>query len=151
MDKVLVFDMDGTIADFFNVEGWLEYLKNSNPAPYILANPIYDMFSLNNLLDILKAQGWKVVIVSWVAQNCNNDFKKAIRAAKTAWLNKYNFPYDELHIVKYGTTKASCVRKYEGRLILIDDNYKVRQGWKNETIDASKRELLAELTKLIVE
>ena len=27
MNKVLVFDMDGTIADFYGVEGWLEYLN----------------------------------------------------------------------------------------------------------------------------
>ena len=150
MDKMLVFDMDGTIADLYNVNGWLEYLQNNNPLPYVVANPIYDMFSLNNLLDILKAQGWKIAVVSWVSKNCDDDYKKAIRLAKTDWLNRYNFPYDELHIVKYGTTKASCVRKFEGRKILVDDNEKVLKGWKGETINANEN-ILKQLVNLIVE
>ena len=150
MDKMLVFDMDGTIADLYNVNGWLEYLQNNNPLPYVVANPIYDMFSLNNLLDILKAQGWKIAVVSWVSKNCDDDYKKAIRLAKTDWLNRYNFPYDELHIVKYGTTKASCVRKFEGRKVLVDDNEKVLKGWKGETINANEN-ILKQLVNLIVE
>ena len=31
MNKTLVFDMDGTIANFYGVVGWLDYLKESNP------------------------------------------------------------------------------------------------------------------------
>ena len=147
---MLVFDMDGTIADLYNVNGWLEYLQNGNPTPYIVANPIYDMFSLNNLLDILKKQGWKIAIVSWVSKNCDDDFKKAIRTAKTEWLDRYNFPYDELHIVKYGTTKANCVRKFNGRKILIDDNEKILKGWNGETINANEN-ILKQLVDLIVE
>lgn len=149
MDKMLVFDMDGTIADFYNVEGWQNYLENGNPIPYMVAKPIYDMFSLNNLLELLKAQGWKICIVSWVAKQCDDDFKNAIRVAKTDWLKRYGFPYDELHIVKYGTTKASCVRNFKGRKILIDDNEKVRKGWNGETIDASQN-IMAQLTDLII-
>lgn len=149
MDKMLVFDMDGTIADLYNVEGWLEYLENSNPTPYIVANPIYDVFSLNNLLDLLKAQGWKIAVVSWVAKNCDDNFKQAIRVAKTDWLNRYNFPYDELHIVKYGTTKANCVRKFDGRKVLVDDNEKILKGWKGETINANEN-ILKQLVNLIV-
>lgn len=150
MDKMLVFDMDGTIADLYNVDNWLEMLGASNPTPYIIAKPIYDTYSLNSLLDILKAQGWKIAIVSWVAKECDDIFKQAIRTAKIDWLNRYNFPYDEIHIVKYGTTKMNCVRKFEGRKVLVDDNEKVRQGWNGETIDATKN-ILTQLVDLMVE
>lgn len=149
-EKMLVFDMDGTIADLYNVEGWLEMLRAYNPTPYIIAKPIYDTFSLNNLLDILKAQGWKIAIVSWVSKECDDTFKQAIRTAKIDWLNRYEFPYDEVHIVKYGTTKANCVRNFKGRKVLVDDNEKVRQGWKGETIDANKN-ILKQLVDLMVE
>jgi hydroxymethylpyrimidine pyrophosphatase-like HAD family hydrolase len=150
MDKMLVFDMDGTIADLYNVENWLEMLRANNPTPYIVARPIYDTFSLNNILELLKAQGWKIAVVTWVSQNCDDDFKQAIRLAKTDWLNRYNFPYDELHIVKYGTTKANCVRKFIGRKVLVDDNEKVRQGWNGETINANEN-ILEQLVNLLVE
>lgn len=148
MDKMLVFDMDGTIADLYNVDNWLEMLRDYNPTPYIIAKPIYDMFSLNNLLDILKAQGWKIAVVSWASKECDDTFKQAIRLAKIDWLNRYNFPYDEVHIVKYGTTKANCVRKFDGRKILVDDNEKVRQGWNGETINANEN-ILKQLVNLI--
>ena len=166
MDKMLVFDMDGTIADLYNVDNWLEMLGASNPTPYIIAKPIYDTYSLNNLLDLLKAQGWKIAVVSWVAKECDDVFKEAIRTAKIDWLNRYDFHYDEIHIVKYdkskidsspeihlvkyGTTKMTCVRKFEGRKVLVDDNEKVRQGWNGETIDATKN-ILTQLVDLMVE
>ena len=150
MDKMLVFDMDGTIADLYNVENWLDMLRANNPTPYIIAKPIYDTFSLNNLLDILKAQGWKIAVVSWVSKNCDDDFKKVIKTAKTDWLNRYNFPYDELHFIKYGATKANCVRKFDGRKVLVDDNEKVLKGWKGETINANEN-ILKQLVNLITE
>lgn len=149
-EKILAFDMDGTLFDFFGVDGWLEYLQAKNPTPYIIAKPMYDMFSLNNLLDILKAQGWKIIVISWLAKDCDDDFKEAIKIAKMDSLNRVNFPYDEVHIVKYGTTKANCVRKYTGRKILVDDNEKVRKGWKGETINANEN-ILKQLVDLIVE
>ena len=66
--KVLVFDMDGTIADLYGVQGWLEDLRNENPRPYEMAKPMYDMEMLGCILEILKVQGWKVVVTSWLAK-----------------------------------------------------------------------------------
>ena len=33
MNKTLVFDMDGTIADLYGVEGWLEMLRAEDETP----------------------------------------------------------------------------------------------------------------------
>ena len=44
----------------------------------------------------------------------------------------------------------NCVRKFEGRKVLVDDNEKVRQGWNGETIDATKN-ILTQLVDLMVE
>ena len=72
-----------------------------------------------------------------------------MRIGKLSWLEKYGFPYDEIHLVKYGTTKANCTRKLGGFQILVDDNEKIRQGWNlgatinaNENIIEYLRELL---------
>ena len=43
MNRTLVFDMDGTIANLYGVENWLEDLRSFNPRPYIVAEPMYDM------------------------------------------------------------------------------------------------------------
>jgi len=139
MNKTLVFDMDGTIADLYGVENWLEDLRNENPRPYIEAKPLYNMFVLNILIEALKEQGWRIVVTTWLAKDSTREYDALVREAKLAWLEKYYFPYDEIHLVKYGTTKANCTRRHGGFQVLVDDNVKVRRGWRlGNTIDATE-------------
>jgi hypothetical protein len=148
-DKTLVFDMDGTIADFYGVANWLEYLENADTTPYEVALPLYDMEYLNALLTILKKQGWYIVVTTWLAKGGTKEYNDRTRKAKLEWLETYKFPYDEIHLVKYGTTKANCTRKIGGFQILVDDNEEVRKGWKlGDTINA-KENILKELEKLV--
>jgi hypothetical protein len=149
MSKVLVFDMDGTIADLYGVEGWLNDLRSENPRPYIEAQPLYNMADLDTIIGLLKMNGWKIVVTSWLSKGGTKEYNKEVRTAKKEWLAKYQFPYDEIHLVKYGTTKADCTRKAGGVQILVDDNEKVRKGWKlGNTIDASEN-ILAKLVDLL--
>lgn len=139
MNKVLVFDMDGTIANLYGVENWLESLRAFDPTPYRVAKPMYDMNELANILNTLKGEGWTVVVTSWLSKETTRAYDKEVRQAKVEWLNKYSFPYDEIHLVKYGTTKANCTRKLGGVQYLIDDNEQVRKGWNlGATIDANE-------------
>lgn len=137
--NTLVFDMDGTIADLYGVEGWLADLRNENPRPYEVAEPLYDMENLKEILLQFKRQGWRIAVTTWLSKGSTKAYDKEVRKAKISWLEKYNFPYDEIHLVKYGTTKADCTRKHGGYQILVDDNKKVRDGWRlGDTIDATK-------------
>ena len=148
--KILVFDMDGTIADLYGVETWLNDLRNENARPYRVAKPLYDMDTLNILLDALKSQGWRVVVTSWLAKGSTPCYDTKVRMAKKKWLDKYGFPYDECHFVKYGTTKANCTRKLGGYQILVDDNADVRKGWHlGNTINANEN-ILNELVNLLL-
>lgn len=149
MNKILVFDMDGTINRFYEVQGWLTDLNNNNPRPYILAENKYDMGIINPILNALKAQGWKIVVTTWLAKDSNKNYDDTVRVAKKEWLDKYDFPYDELHMVKYGTTKANCTRKLGGYQVLVDDNEKIRKGWTlGETINANEN-IIPFLTELL--
>jgi hypothetical protein len=55
--------------------------------------------------------------------------------------------------VKYGTTKASCVRKYLAEneyAILVDDNDQVRNGWSlGDTINPTTENIVEILKALI--
>ena len=138
MARTVYFDMDGTIADFYNVEGWLDCLMAEDTRPYREARPLYDMFALMEVLNELKNDGWRVAVTTWLAKNATREYDKAVRKAKLEWLERFGFPYDELHMVKYGTTKADCTRKLGGYQILIDDNTRVRAGWTlGATFDAN--------------
>lgn len=148
MKKTLVFDMDGTIANLYGVEGWLEMLRAEDATPYKVAEPMYDMDSLAELLKLLKEIGWTIAVTSWLAMGATKAYDEKVRQVKREWLERYNFPFDEIHLVKYGTTKANCTRKNGGFQILVDDNEKVRNGWNlGGTINANENimEKLADL------
>ena len=149
LNKTLVFDMDGTIANLYGVNDWLEMLRAEDPTPYIIAKPMYNVNILNFILNQLKADGWKIVVTTWLAKGSTKHYDTLVREAKLAWLEEHNFPFDEVHMVKYGTTKANCTRKLGGFQILVDDNEKVRKGWTlGATIDANEN-ILEILEKLL--
>lgn len=149
---MICFDMDGTIADLYGVDGWLESLRAENPMPYVVAKPMWDMERLAYVLNKLIAQGWEVRVISWLSKDASPEYNEAVRAAKTWWLNYHGFPYQKAHLVAYGTTKANCIRHAteKGSAILIDDNAKVRKGWHmGETIDPTTENLIELLENLL--
>ena len=149
MNKVLVFDMDGTIADLYGVKNWLPMLKAENVRPYAIAKPLYDMDELNALIRELKADGWRIVVTTWLAKDSTRAYDNAVRQAKIEWLDRMGFDYDEIHLIKYGTTKANCTRKLKGYQVLVDDNEKIRKGWHlGATIDPTK-DLIVDLINLL--
>ena len=100
-------------------------------------------------MKIFKALGWKIVVTTWLAKNSDKTYDMLVREAKLEWLERFNFPYDEIHLVKYGTTKANCTRHIGGFQILVDDNGTIRKGWTlGDTIDANEN-ILEKLTDLL--
>ena len=54
MTRAIYFDMDGTIANLYGVENWLDYLINEQTKPYREAKPLVEMELLVDLLEIFK-------------------------------------------------------------------------------------------------
>ena len=139
MSRMLVFDMDGTIADLYGVNGWLEMLRNEDALPYEIAKPLYNMDIMRELLNILKTMGYKIAVTSWLAKESSADYDEKVKKAKLDWLKKYNFPYDEIYLVSYGTLKETCTKEKADFQILFDDNKEVRESWTlGETFDANE-------------
>lgn len=153
MVKMIVWDMDGTIADLYGVNGWLEKLKAENPTPYIEAKPLWDMERLAEILTAIHQKGIEIRIVTWLSKDSSEEYKTATRNAKLEWLNRYNFPFDHFHGIAYGTTKADSIRKYLAEnetAILFDDNEKVRKGWHlGETVNPTTTNILEFLASLL--
>lgn len=153
--KTICFDMDGTIADLYGVENWEPMLRAEDPTPYREATPMWDMEELALILNMLRAIGTEIRIITWLSKNSTESYKTEVRNAKKEWLERNGFPYDHFHGVRYGATKADSIRRNldpEETAWLIDDNQKVRNGWHlGETIDPTNCDLLKVLRDLAEE
>lgn len=130
--KSINFDMDGTLADFYGVDGWLSDLENSNVRPYEQAKPLFNFSVLARYLNRLQAKGYTINIISWLSKSGTDEFNKAVTAVKIEWLKKHlpSVKFDNITIVKYGSPKQNY-----GKGILFDDETKNRTEWIGEAFD----------------
>ena len=133
----IFFDMDGTIADLYGVQNWLEYLLDANVLPYKIAKPLVRLNSLARILNRLQREGYKLGIISWTAKCGSEDYNKAVTAEKLVWLKKHltSVRFDEIHIVKYGTPKENFVKTKND--ILFDDEKANRDNWTGKAFDVN--------------
>ena len=138
MTTTIFFDMDGTIADLYGVENWLDYLITSDALPYEIAKPLIRLNALARILNRLQKQGYKVGVISWLAKNSNTDYDEKVTKAKKEWLKKHlaSVNFDEIHIVKYGTPKQTFAKTEND--ILFDDEEKNRNDWTGKAFDVNE-------------
>lgn len=136
MKKTIYFDLDGTIVNFYGVNGWLDCLINEDATPYEIATPLVDTNELAKVLNNLKNKGYKVSIISWLAKNSTPAFDEKVTKAKYEWIRKYftNLWFDEVNIVAYGTPKANFATKND---ILFDDEIGNRENWCGVAYDVN--------------
>ena len=139
-DKWIWFDMDGTIADLYGVDGWLEDLIAHNTRPYAQAKDIYNVLDLLEIMIALKEKGFKLGVISWGSKENNKEYDKAVEIVKKAWLydRLMDSFLDEIIVTSYGVRKADTCRKF-GYGILVDDEKQNRDAWDlGITIDATQ-------------
>ncbi len=123
------FDMDGTIADFYGVEGWLDAIHAEDTRPYECAATLGN---IERLAALCTAYGATVGVISWLARDSSATYDKAVRKAKKKWLAD-NFPWaTEIHIIKHGSPKQFAA-KAKTDAILIDDECRNCERWINES------------------
>lgn len=127
------FDMDGTIANLYGVENWLEMLEASDPYPYASAAVMLNMSLLARYLNKLQKLGYQLGIISWLARSCTESYKEAITQAKLNWLAEHlkSVTFDEINIADYGTPKS--IFKNNDSDILFDDEERNRTEWGKES------------------
>lgn len=129
-NKWIWLDCDGTIADLYGVENWLDMLRASNPAPYKLAKPLVNLSQLARKLNQLQRAGYQIGIISWLSKTSTPTYDEAVITAKLGWLKKHlaSVRFDTIHIVSYGVNKWEVC----GAGILFDDEDKNRNTWQGE-------------------
>lgn len=129
MNKAIYFDMDGTLANLYGVDNWLEKLRNYDASPYAEADVKLNMQALAHRLNRLQKHGYTIGVISWLSKESNKEYDEEVAKAKSEWLKKHlgSVKFDEIHFVKYGKRKSRVAKVKDG--ILFDDNDKVRKEW----------------------
>ena len=142
----ICFDMDGTIANLYGVEGWLDNLIAEDVRPYREAAVMLNMNSLARKLNKLQKQGHEIVVISWLSKCGSDSYNEAVTEVKKAWLKKHlaSVKFDEINIVKYGTPKSLfCASPAD---VLFDDEKPNRDNWNGKAYDVQNiLEVLANL------
>jgi histidinol phosphatase-like enzyme len=140
------FDMDGTIADLYGVENWLEYLIAENTFPYANAKPLLRLSTLARKLNALQRNGYNLAVISWLSKSGTEAYNEAVTEVKLNWLAQHlpSVNWDEIHIVPYGTPKQNfCNNPLD---ILFDDEERNRTNWTGRAYDVQNiMEILREI------
>lgn len=136
MTITINFDMDGTIANFYGVENWLDCLENLDPHPYEVAEPLLHMSALARKLNALQRDGYRIAIISWLSKSGTEEFNAEVTEIKKAWLKKHlaSVHFDEITIVPYGTPKETFCHTTKD--VLFDDEERNRNNWTGRAYDA---------------
>ena len=132
MTKAIYFDMDGTIANLYGVDNWLDYLIKYDSTPYEIAKPMLNMSVLARILNRLQREGYIIGIISWLSKTSTPEYGEKVRQAKINWLKKHlkSVKFDSIQIVNYGTPKYTL-----GEGILFDDEIENRNAWGEGAYD----------------
>ena len=131
------FDMDGTIADLYGVNGWLDMLINKDATPYAIAKPLVNLSALARLMHKAQRNGFEICIVSALAKNSTSEYDEKVKTAKMNWLKKHlaSVQFDEIRFVPYTFTKNDV---NSGNDILFDDEERHLTAWTGTAIHATK-------------
>lgn len=142
----ICFDMDGTIADLYGVDGWLDYLQSEDTTPYRAAKVLVNMQVLARRLNSLQRKGYEIGIVSWTSKNGSDQYNKAVVEAKREWLRRHlrSVRFDFIAIVPYGYNKSAFA--IGNNDILFDDEERNRVAWTGVAYDVN--EILSVLKSL---
>ena len=131
------FDMDGTIADLYGVENWLEMLIAHDETPYAIAKPIVNLSVLARLMNKVQRKGFEICIVSALAKDSTAEYDEKVQNAKIKWLANHlkSVHFDEIRFVPYWYTKNDV---NTGADVLFDDEERHLKKWTGTAVHASK-------------
>lgn len=135
LNVTINFDLDGTLASLYGVDGWLGMLRAYDETPYVIAEPLLRLSALAKILNRLQREGYKLAVLSWLAKGSNADYDERVTNAKLEWLAKHlpSVEWDRISIVEYGTPKEIfCETPFD---ILFDDEEHNRKNWNGIAFD----------------
>ena len=121
--------MDGTIADLYGMENWLEGLRNEVEGLFLQCAPL---ITETELLVLFPNDIYELRICSMTPMDASEEYCLKVIEEKNIWLDKY-FPSIEHRVyLEYGHNKNLRNSKNH---ILIDDNKIIRENYRGLALE----------------
>ena len=150
--KKIYFDMDGTVADLYGSDNWLDNLRNERVGVFNNLSPLVDMDELAIICLQLMNNGYSFGIITWLPMGASYEYERVCEQEKREWANAFMPWVSEFYAQSYGVPKQYAPIKRAADMVLVDDNTEVRAMWNTErhrtSIDATKN-IIEELKKLL--
>ena len=130
--NAVLLDMDGTIADTYNVPNWLDQLRNESVKPFEMAKPL---ITEDKLLTMFQDEHIIVYTMLPKGVPLGTPYANACQQAKREWLDKH-FPNLQSAIIfrEYGDDKS--MEDITKNCLLVDDNPSIRANFNGYTLSA---------------
>ena len=122
--QVVYLDMDGTIANLYGMNNWLENLINEVEGLFLECEPF---ITEEELLNYFPSEEYELRICSMTPLNATKEYCQVVINEKNQWLDKYFPSITHRVYMAYGNNKNL---KNTVNHILIDDNETIRNSYK---------------------
>lgn len=132
MKKIIYLDMDGTIADLYGMENWLDRLINQDSSVFADCRPLC---TEEELLHYFPITEYQIIIATMTPKKATKQYHNEVALVKREWLRQY-FPIlanAPQYFLPYGDDKniVKTFTRLEG--MLIDDNQAILDSWVGES------------------
>ena len=142
------FDVDGTLVDFYGVDGWLEMLINEDTTPYEVAKPLISFSLFARLVNKALARGDTVNLITCASKDATPEFFARIEKVKRAYFKKHmpSVEFSNIFVIPYNAPKYEYAKG-----ILFDDEERHREAWRkhNGTYSFDETDILNILKALL--
>lgn len=141
--KKIYFDMDGTVADLYSEENWLDNLQNERKGSFINLQPLVDMIELSRVCYQLMEHGYRFGVITWLPMGASREFERVCEREKKHWVYTLMPWVTEFYAQTYDEPKQNAPIHKATQMILVDDSAEVRAKWDTAkqriSIDATKK------------
>ena len=128
----ILLEMDGTIADTYNVPNWLDQLRNESTLPFEVARPLV---SESTLLSLFGNENIVICTMLPKGVQLGTPYADACQRAKQQWLERYFPSLTNVLFMKYSNDKS--LGEYSKKCLLVDDSDIIRNNFNGYTLNAS--------------